>query len=95
MTPSNSKWWVIDLENLCENVRNNVDLLGFSHIDFKNLGKVEKNQVEEAIYTMMATFKKAPLEIANSIPKILYEKFEQKWHFCLDSETQIRQTPLT
>ena len=63
-----------NLDNLCENVRNRVDLLGFSHIDFDNLGKFEKNQVEEAIYTMMENFKKAPLEIANSMPKSLYER---------------------
>ena len=68
----------LDLDNLCENVRNNVDLSSFSHIDFENLGKVEKNQVEEEIYVMMATFKKAPLEIANSIPKSIYERVEKK-----------------
>ena len=65
-----------DLENLCENIKNNVDLLRFSHVDFDNLSKVEKNQVEEAIYAMMENFKKAPLEIANFMPKILYEIVE-------------------
>lgn len=75
-----------DLDNLCENIRNNANLSDFSHIDFENLGKVEKNQVEEAIQDMMATFKKAPLDIANSMPKILYERVEKKWHYCLDTE---------
>lgn len=65
-----------DLENLCENVKNSVYLLGFSHIDFGNLGKAEKNQVEEAIYAMMINFKKSPLEIADSMPKSLYERVE-------------------
>ena len=45
-----------NLDNLCENVRNNVDLSGFSHIEFDKVGKIEKNQVEEEIYSMMATF---------------------------------------
>ena len=66
-----------NLDHLCENIRNNVDLSGFSHIEFDNLGKIEKNQVEEAIYAMMEIFKKAPLEIANSMPKGLYERAEQ------------------
>ena len=65
-----------DLENLCENVKNSADLSRFSHIDFDNLGKVEKNQVEEAIYAIMENFKKAPLEITNSIPKNVYERVE-------------------
>ena len=34
----------LDLDNLCENVRNNVDLSSFSHIDFDNLGKIEKKK---------------------------------------------------
>ena len=84
----------LDLDNLCENVINNVDLSRFSHIDFENLGKVENNQVEMAIYAMMATFKKAPLEIANSIPKILYERVEQNWNYCLDTKRKIIETSL-
>lgn len=86
--------YLSDLDNLCENVRNNVDLSGFSHIKFDNLGKIEKNQVEDAIYAMMATLKKAPLEISNSIPKSLYERVEQKWHYCLDIENKIREIAL-
>ena len=32
-----------NLDNLCENVRNNIKLSGFSYIEFDNLGKIEKN----------------------------------------------------
>ena len=67
-----------NLENLCENVKNSVDLTKFSHFEFDNLGKVEKNLVQEAIYAMMENCKKATLEIANSMPKTLYERVEQK-----------------
>lgn len=81
-----------DLENLCENVKNSTNLLEFTHVDFDNLGKVEKNQVEEAIYTMMEKFKSTSLEIANSMPKILYDRVEQKWHYCLNLERKIRET---
>ena len=72
----------LDLENLCENVRNNANFSSFSHFEFDNLGKIENNQVEEVVYSMMATFKKNPLELANSIPKILYDRVEKKWHYC-------------
>ena len=44
------------LDNLCENSRNHVDLSRFSHIEFEKLGKLEKNQVEEVVYSMMETF---------------------------------------
>ena len=83
-----------DLDNLCENISNNANLSGFSHIDLDNLGKIEKNQVEEAIYSVMENFKKAPLEVANSMPKNLYERVEQKWHYCLNLERKIRETSL-
>ena len=33
---------LLDLENLCENVENSADLIGFSHVDFKKLSKIEK-----------------------------------------------------
>ena len=69
---------LLDLENLCENVKNNADLSGFSHVDFDKLSKVEKNQVEEALYAMMEKFKTTPLELANSMPKSLYERVEWK-----------------
>ena len=59
----------LDLDNLCENIRNNVDLFGFSHIEVDSLGKIEKNQVEEAVYAMMAISKKDLIELSNSIPK--------------------------
>lgn len=83
-----------DLDNLCENIRNNVDLLGFSHTEFDNLRKIEKNQVEEVVYSMMAIVRMTPLELANSIPKTLYDRIEQKWHYCLETERQIREIAL-
>ena len=43
----------------------------------------------------MANFKKAHLEIANSMPKILYDRFEKRWHYCLNLERKIRETSLT
>ena len=54
------------IDNLCANITTNVDLSGFTHVDFDKLGKFDKNKVEEAIYDMRATLKKNPLEIANS-----------------------------
>lgn len=83
-----------NLENLCENIKNNASLSSFSHVDFEKLGKVDKNQVEEALYAMMSKFKTTPLEFANSIPKSLYDIVEQKWHYCLNLERQIKETQL-
>ena len=51
------------------NIKSRENLLGFTHVDFENLGKVE-NQVEEAIYSMTKKFKTNPLEIANSMRKV-------------------------
>ena len=56
-----------DLDNLCDNIKSNVDLSSFTHIEFDKLGKVDQNKVEEAIYDTMDTFKSTPLEIANFV----------------------------
>ena len=50
--------------------------------------------VEESIYTMMAKFKTTPLELDNSIPKYLYSIIENKWHYCLNMEYEIRESTL-
>ena len=67
-----------DLENLCENVKSNVDLSSFRHIYFDKLGKEEKHQVEEELYAMMSNFKNTPLEFSNSVPKNTYGIVEKK-----------------
>ena len=79
-----------DIDNLCENIKTNADLLGFTHVDFDNLGSIE-----EAIYDMMVTFKTTPLKIANSLPKSLYDRVEKKWKFNLTIERQIREATLS
>ena len=65
-----------DLENICENVKNNVDLSGLKNIDFDKLGREEKNLVEELIYAVMSKFKNTPLELDNTMPKSLYDIIE-------------------
>ena len=50
--------------------------------------------VEESIYTMMAKFKTTPLELGNSIPKDLYSIIENKWHYYLNMEKEIRESTL-
>ena len=62
-----------NIENLCDNIKKNADLLGFQHVNFDKLGSGDKNNIEEAIYDMMTTFKTTTLDIFHSIPKILYE----------------------
>ena len=65
-----------NLENLCENIKSDVDLSSLKHIGFDKLGKKEKNQVEEALCAMMSKFKNTPLEFSNTIPKGLYDIVE-------------------
>lgn len=67
-----------DLKNLSENVKNNVDLFGFRHVNFDDLGKQEKNIVEESLYEMMSKFKTTPLEFSNLVPKKLYDLVGKK-----------------
>lgn len=43
---------------------------------------------------MMAEFKYTPLELDNTMPKELYEIIENKWHYCLKIEREIRESTL-
>ena len=42
----------------------------------------------------MAKFKNTPLELENSIPKDLYSIIENKWHYYLNMEKEIRESTL-
>lgn len=75
-----------NIDNLCENINTNLDLSGFTHVDFDKIGSVDKSKVEEAIYEMMSTFKSTTLEIYDSLPKSLYDRVEKKWQFSLTIE---------
>ena len=67
-----------DLENICDNVKDNADLLGLKGIKFNKLSREQQNMVEESIYTMMAKFKNTPLELDNTMPKELYSIVDNK-----------------
>ena len=43
---------------------------------------------------MMAEYKNTPLELDNTMPKELYKVVEDKWHYCLQMEKEIRETTL-
>ena len=43
---------------------------------------------------MMAKFKTTPLELDNSMPKELSSIVENKWHYCLNMEKEIRESTL-
>ena len=75
-----------DLKNLRENIKNKVDLSSLKNFNFEKLGKEEKNLVEEALHEMMSKFKNTPLEFPNTIPEILYDIVEKKWHYFLNLE---------
>lgn len=79
-----------DFNKFCDNIKHNADLSRFTHVKFDKLGKIDMNKVEEAIYEMMDTFKTAPIEIGNALPKSLYKRVEQKWQFNLQTKIKIR-----
>ena len=74
------------LENVCNNIRDNVDLPGLKTIDFNKLSREEQNVVEGSIYAMLAKFKTTPLELDNTMPKELSSIVENKWHYHLNME---------
>ena len=43
---------------------------------------------------MMAKFKTTPLELDNTMPKELSFIIENKWHYCLNMEKEIRESTL-
>ena len=83
-----------NLENICDNVRDNVDLTGLKNIDFGKLGREDQNMLEESVYAMMEKFKNTPLELDKTMPKELYTIIENKLHYCLDLEKQIKESTL-
>ena len=46
------------------------------------------------MYAMMAEYKHTPLELDESMPKEFYKILEDKWHFCLQMEREIRESTL-
>lgn len=69
-------------------------MTGLKSVDFGKLSREEQNMVEESIYTMMSKFKTTPLELDKSIPKDLYSIIENKWHYYLNMEKEIRESTL-
>ena len=61
-------------------------------VEFGKLTKEEQNKVEESIYAMMEKFKTTPLELENIMPKELYSLIENKWHYFLNLEKDIRDS---
>ena len=63
-------------------------------INFDELSREDRIRIEESIYDMMAKFKLTPLELDTTMPKELSSLIENKWHYCLDMERQIREATL-
>ena len=83
-----------NLENICDNVRDNADLTKLRNIEFKKLSREDQNMVEESVYAMMEKIKNTPIELDNTMPKELYTIVENKWHYYLKVEKEIRETRL-
>ena len=81
------------IDTICENIKN-AYFSKLKKIEFNKLGREEKNMIEESFYAMMDEFKKTPLQLDNTMPKELYEIVENKWHYCLKMEKEIREFTL-
>ena len=46
------------------------------------------------MYAMMEKFQTNPLELDNTMPKVLYSLIEDKWNYYLDLEKDIRESTL-
>ena len=62
---------------LCDKIKNNVDISNLKKLHFEELSKEEKIQIEEAIYYMLWTFKKVPMEINVKLPRRLRITIDQ------------------
>ena len=83
-----------NLENIFYIVKDNSNLSGLKIIECNKISREEKKMVQESVYFMMAKFKKTLLELDNSIPKDLYSIIENKWHYRLNMEKEIREYTL-
>ena len=82
------------LESICNNIRDNVDFSGLKTIEFNKLSNEQQSTMEESIYTMMEKYKTTPLELDDSIPKELSSLIDNKWHYYLKMEREIRESSL-
>ena len=82
------------VDSIYENIVKHADFSSLKTLNFDELSNDEKIKIEEAMYDMMAQFKVTPLELDNSLPKELISLIENKWHYCLDLERQIREATL-
>ena len=78
------------IDKICDNIKEKEDMFELKNIEFGKLTKEEQNKVEESIYAMMEKFKTTPLELDSTMPKELYSLIENKWHYCLNVEKDIR-----
>jgi len=77
------------IDKIFENIKN-VDLTDLKSLEFNKLSREEKYKIVEFVYAMMAKFKNTRLELDNTMPRELYEMVENKWHYCLKMEKEIK-----
>lgn len=81
------------IDKLCAKIRNG-DLNDLKNVNFNKLTKDKQNKIETSVYNMMVEYKHTPLEMDSSLPKELYKIVEEKWHFCLQTKKEIRESTL-
>ena len=83
-----------EVDILYNKTKNNADLSNLKKFHFGKLSKEDKTKIEEAIYQMLWTFKKVPMEITEKLPRRLSIAIDQRWSTCLVKEREIREVEL-
>ena len=84
----------LEVDILCDKIKNNVDLSDLKKFHFEKLSKDDKTKIEESIYQMLWTFKKVPMEIIEKLPRRLSIGIDQRWSMCLVKEREVREAKL-
>ena len=66
-----------EVDILCDSIKKDANFSRFNKLHLEKLDKVEKMGIEEAMYNMMWTLKKTPLEIIEPIPRRLITSIDQ------------------
>lgn len=84
----------MDIDQVCENIRNLAGISWFKHIKYDSLDKANKENIEQEMLDMMKKFKHTPIGLGKGILEELYNKMDSKWEWELSTERQIKETTL-
>lgn len=72
-----------NIDKVCDNIINLAGILGFKHVKYDSLERIDKDKVEQVVLNMMIKFKYTLVELGKEIPEELYSKMDKKWKWVL------------